>query len=158
MKMLKFLGVRLLAVALAFSVVPASVPSGTPLVGASKAEAQYRFEGGNRGFRDGRRFLRPGRYAGDHRGYYGRGRYDGGRRYYRRNNNGAAVAAGIIGLGVGAAIANSARPRYYEPAPVYGGYSRGSSAWYRYCAARYRSFDPASGTYQPYNGPRRLCR
>ncbi|HDO52517.1 MAG TPA: BA14K family protein, partial [Rhizobiales bacterium] len=29
---------------------------------------------------------------------------------------------------------------------------------YNYCSQRYRSFDPRSGTFQPYNGPRRLCR
>ena len=31
-------------------------------------------------------------------------------------------------------------------------------AWYRYCSNRYRSFDPGDGTFQPYRGPRRLCR
>ncbi len=33
-----------------------------------------------------------------------------------------------------------------------------SKAWYRYCANKYRSFDARSGTYQPYDGPRRRCR
>ncbi|WP_058634360.1 BA14K family protein [Aureimonas ureilytica] len=33
-----------------------------------------------------------------------------------------------------------------------------SGAWYRYCETRYRSFDRESGTFQPNNGPRRLCR
>ncbi len=33
-----------------------------------------------------------------------------------------------------------------------------SGAWYRYCETRYRSFDRESGTFQPSNGPRRLCR
>ncbi len=42
-------------------------------------------------------------------------------------------------------------PRYYRPAPRYG-------CNYRACSARYRSFDPRSCTYQPYNGPRRRCR
>ena len=41
--------------------------------------------------------------------------------------------------------------RYGRPAP----YTRG---WYAYCARKYRSFDPASGTFQPYHGPRKLCR
>ena len=30
--------------------------------------------------------------------------------------------------------------------------------WYAYCSSKYRSFDPASGTFQPYHGPRQLCR
>jgi hypothetical protein len=30
--------------------------------------------------------------------------------------------------------------------------------WYAYCASKYRSFDPPSGTFQPYYGPRQLCR
>ncbi|MBB3998472.1 BA14K family protein [Aureimonas pseudogalii] len=33
-----------------------------------------------------------------------------------------------------------------------------SAEWYRDCAARYRSFDRDSGTFQPDRGPRRLCR
>lgn len=33
-----------------------------------------------------------------------------------------------------------------------------SDEWYDYCARKYRSFDPSDGTYQPYGGPRRLCR
>lgn len=32
-----------------------------------------------------------------------------------------------------------------------------SSCNYQACSASYRSFDPATCTYQPYNGPRRLC-
>ena len=38
-----------------------------------------------------------------------------------------------------------------RPAP----YTR---AWYDYCARKYRSFEPATGTFQPYHGRRRLCR
>jgi len=33
-----------------------------------------------------------------------------------------------------------------------------SGEWYHYCESRYRSFDRESGTFQPSNGPRRLCR
>ena len=49
-------------------------------------------------------------------------------------------------------------PVVYAPAPVYS-YAPApwSPAWYRYCSQRYRSFDPRSGTFQPYYGPRRLC-
>jgi hypothetical protein len=33
-----------------------------------------------------------------------------------------------------------------------------SPGWYAYCTSKYRSFDPATGTFQPYHGPRQLCR
>jgi hypothetical protein len=36
--------------------------------------------------------------------------------------------------------------------------ARGSSEWYSYCAAKYRSFDPATGTYLAFSGERRMCR
>lgn len=53
-------------------------------------------------------------------------------------------------------------PRYYAPPVSYSAYSYRpepwTSEWYAYCADRYRSFDPRDGTFQPYHGPRRLCR
>ena len=95
-----------------------------------------------------------------------------------RRHHGGAAAAVILGLGAAAIIANSHRHRYYNysygyrpyyyapppyvayaPPPVYNyAPARWSPAWYRYCARKYRSFDPRSGTFQPYRGPRRLCR
>ena len=48
----------------------------------------------------------------------------------------------------------ASRPTYravYAPAPW-------TDEWYAYCSAKYRSFDPSTGTYQPYSGPRRLCQ
>ena len=58
---------------------------------------------------------------------------------------------------------------YYAPPPrrreyrherrvSYGAPRPWSKAWYRYCANKYRSFDPGDGTFQPYEGGRRLCR
>ena len=97
------------------------------------------------------------------RSYYGRGRgYDRG--YHRhRNNNGAAVAAGVAGLAFGVLAGQAmAQPRYYEPAPRYYApapvYSRGGGDWYAYCSQRYRSFDPRTGTYLGYDGLRHYCR
>lgn len=82
--------------------------------------------------------------------YYGRGGY-----YGRRWDNGAAVGAGIAGLAAGAiiggAIANSQQPTYYEGAPVMGGDA------VSYCMQRFRSYDPASGTYLGYDGMRHPC-
>jgi hypothetical protein len=165
MRILNFLHNRVLALAVAMAIVPAAVPSAVPIVGVSQAQAHdhgYRYYGGGGRYHD-RGFYRPG-VGGPYYGgrYYDRPYYGG--RYYRhhRNNAGIGIGAAIIGLGLGAAIANSG-PRYYEPRPRYYrqpvyGYGFRSPEWYRYCAARYRSFDPRSGTFQPYHGPRQLCR
>ena len=53
-----------------------------------------------------------------------------------------------------------------QAGPVYsGGYvasgyapSRGSAEWNAYCASKYRSFDPATGTFLGYDGQRHYCR
>ncbi|MGE3149957.1 MAG: BA14K family protein [Pseudorhodoplanes sp.] len=79
-------------------------------------------------------------------------RYHRGGHYYRGHRRGydpgAAVAAGIIGLAAGAIIAGATAP---QPAP-------GGQAWIDYCFSKYRSFDPASGTYLGYDGLRHYCR
>ena len=103
--------------------------------------------------------------------YYGKTYFP--RRQFRRHrhNDGANLAAGIFGLAAGAILGGAlAQPRYprsyYYSQPAYGhSYAAPvyapapwTSDWYAYCASKYRSFDPHSGTFQPYNGPRRLCR
>ena len=87
--------------------------------------------------------------------------------YRRRGYGGGAVAAGVIGglaLGTlaGAAIANS-QPSYYGPGPYGPGVPVGNvyghdPNWVSYCASRYRSFDPASGTYLARDGNRYICQ
>jgi hypothetical protein len=92
-------------------------------------------------------------------------------RWRGRRGSGAAVAAGVIGGLIIGGIAAATAPRYYYddyyygpgyygpppvvygPAPVYG-----NLAWLRYCSARYRTFDPVSGTYLGYDGYRHYCR
>lgn len=75
------------------------------------------------------------------------------RRYYRGYRRGfdpgAAAALGIIGLAAGA-IAGAA----LAPAP----YVVGDPNWIAYCSSRYRSFDPASGTYLGFDGNRYYCQ
>jgi hypothetical protein len=74
-----------------------------------------------------------------------RGRHWRHHRYYRHHgyyDNGGAVAAGaIFGLAAGAIAANAAA---------------GNSA-VAYCSQRFRSYDPASGTYLGYDGYRHPC-
>ncbi|MBM6595556.1 BA14K family protein [Microvirga pudoricolor] len=89
-------------------------------------------------------------------GYYGPGYY-GPRPYYYRRDNGSAVAAGVAGLAAGAliagAIANQAQAQPAAPPPP-GTVSPSVAA---YCARKYRSYDPASGTYLSTNGMRYVC-
>lgn len=105
------------------------------------------------------------------------------RRY--RDNTGAVVAAGALGLAAGALLGSANRqadvvyrydePRYERPRPVYerpvrvyeqprpvyverySSFEPWTRDWYRYCSDRYRSFDPQSGTFMGYDGVRRFC-
>jgi hypothetical protein len=74
-----------------------------------------------------------------HRGYWHRGRWHRG--YWGGGGAGAAVAAGIAGLAIGGALAAQAQ-------------SQNAVA---YCQQRFRSYDPASGTYLGYDGYRHPC-
>jgi alanine dehydrogenase len=74
--------------------------------------------------------------------------------YYRHHHHGGggAVAGGIIGLAAGAIIggaiaageANAAAQQQQQEAVAY-------------CSQRFRSYDPASGTYLAKDGGRRPC-
>lgn len=166
MRIFKIAGTKLLALALAFAVLPTAVPSNVPVVGVSQAEARdYRHDGPRRFYRHGGRFSGRNPYLGD-RNYHGRDRYYHGRdRYYRGRHDRNGIAAGaLLGLGIGTVIGAYPRyddgPRYYRSNPGYHGrgYAYRSRDWYESCLARYRSFDPRTGTYQPNHGPRRVCR
>lgn len=136
-RILSKLSLTTLATAVALTVAPVTLPAGTPIVGATTAEAGH------------------WRHRHHHHGI------DAGA---------AAVIGGIIGLGLGLSVGEPAYyhdPYYdYGPRPLYRvhphrvrfGPRPHTRAWYRYCQARYRSFDARSGTYQPYHGRRRLCR
>lgn len=90
------------------------------------------------------------------RPHYARPHYDPApRHYYRRRDSGSAVAAGVAGLAAGALIgsviasqAQAAPPR--PPASV-------DPQLAAYCARRFRSFDPVTGTYVAYTGERIVC-
>jgi hypothetical protein len=78
-------------------------------------------------------------------------------RYYYRRGNGSAVAAGVAGLAAGAliagAIANQAQAQPAAPPPP-GTIDPQMAA---YCARKYRSYDPATGTFLATNGMRYVC-
>lgn len=86
-------------------------------------------------------------------------------------DGGDAIIGGALGFAVGTIFGNAtARPRYYEPAPVYVApapapvvvYSYAPEPWtpdwYAYCGKRFASFDARSGTYLGYDGYRHMCR
>lgn len=84
------------------------------------------------------------------RRYYGRPYYGSRYGYYRRHYNGGnALAAGALGLATGAIIGGAIANSQAQAAPAYQGNA--------YCAQRYRSYDPASGTYLGHDGQRHPC-
>jgi len=89
--------------------------------------------------RDGRRWWRH-RGRDRHWGHYHGRRHWG----YHRHRDGAGAA--IAGFAMGALIAGAlSQPRYYS--------SRDS-----YCASRFRSYNPRTGTYTTYDGRQVRCR
>lgn len=90
-------------------------------------------------------------------GWHGGGYHGGG---WHRGGGGWGWGAGA-GFAAGALLggALAARPYYYygpgyayEPAPAYGPDDAEA-----YCMQRFRSYDPASGTYLGYDGLRHPC-
>ena len=90
---------------------------------------------------------RPGLGGGiTNRPGWGGGGWAGHRPGYRPGYGWGVAAAGAA-IGTGLAYANSG---YYDDS-YYGAYASGSSEDSG-CAQRFRSYDPASGTYLSYNG------
>ena len=83
---------------------------------------------------------------------------------YRHGYGGAAVGLGIAGALIGGAILGATQPYgyygyppgYYGPAYVVPPPYVGDDA-VGYCAQRFRSYDPYSGTYLGYDGLRHSC-
>ncbi len=78
------------------------------------------------------------------------------RRHGHRDDDHNAVfglfAGAILGFVLGAAIADSREQQEYAQSRL------NDPAWIAYCARRYRSFDPYSGTYLGRDGLRHYCR
>lgn len=86
----------------------------------------------------------------------------GGPYYYHHHdrNWGGAAAAGIAGLAAGAIIGGALSQPRYAPgyAPGYAGYAAGPTPnEVAYCQSKFKSYDPASGTYLGYDGVRHPC-
>jgi hypothetical protein len=122
--------------------------------GASMAEAaaQSRYPGS---YRDSG--YERDRYSGYNREYR-RQRYDEprdyGRRHYRRGDNGDAIGAGIVGLALGAVILGALASQAQAAPPPPATQDPQLAA---YCARRYRSYDPMTGTYLTGAGERFVC-
>lgn len=134
----------------------AAVVAGTLMASGTGVQAA---EAG-RGLPDPGQRAYPGESYSQYGGYYGGRRYYGGRSY-RRGYGGGAAAAGIAGLAAGALVAGAiaSQPAYGAPpgAPVGNVYGHDPN-WVSYCASRYRSFDPASGTFLANDGNRYVCQ
>lgn len=97
----------------------------------------------------------PGESYTQYRRYYGGPRYYHGPRYYRRGGNGAAVAAGVAGLAAGALVAGAIVSQAQAAPPPPPGTQDPQLA--AYCARKYRSYDPVTGTFMASNGYRYVC-
>jgi hypothetical protein len=88
-------------------------------------------------YRDG--YYRHGRGYGRgyHRGYRGDRHYRG-----RGDGVGVGIAAGVLGLAAGAAIGSAVANDRNDD---------------RFCASRFRTYDPRSGTYMGADGYRHAC-
>lgn len=114
--------------------------------GAYRGPYAGRYYGGryyNRSYAYGRPYYRRAYYGGYYRPYYGGGYYPYSYGYNYPYGYGAAAVTGAV---IGSAIASQ---------PVVTG-SIGSSGS-AYCAQRYRSYNPATGTYLGYDGQRHSC-
>ena len=89
------------------------------------------------------------------------------RRHHRDNDRDNLGAAAIFGLAAGALAGGLITNQRTYPdttgsvggaVPSAGGYPAGSEGYLRYCSAKYRSFDPGTGTFMGNDGQRHYCR
>ncbi len=105
--------------------------------------------------------------GGGYRGGYGGGGYRGGGGYYRHHGGGAYLPGAVAGAIVGGAIASQGyygSSGYYAPGYYDDSYAEDGVVAVApggddesYCVQRYRSYDPASGTYLGNDGLRHPC-
>jgi len=88
-------------------------------------------------------------------GYYGGGGYYGGH-HHHGNDAGVAVAAGVVGLALGAAIASNNRPYAYNRGYAYDPYY--GDRYYSRPRYAYRTCETARWEWDPYIQDRVLVR
>lgn len=106
------------------------------------------------------RYVAGGGYVGQSPA--GVGPYRGGYRHHRRHGGGFWPGV-AVGVGLGSTYGYYGSPYYYDDS--YGYYDDSSVAVVpqvgddsvAYCMQRYKSYDPASGTYLGYDGQRHPC-
>lgn len=148
---------------------PSLTRSASPLM----TDVQFRHGGGGVRRLPGNVFGRGGHFG--HRGGFGGRRfgYGGGYHHGWRGGRGAAIGAGVAGLAAGALIGGALAsgpaygygapgyvvdPNYAAyPGPVYAAPPATAGDASAYCAQRFKSYDPASGTYLGYDGQRHPC-
>jgi hypothetical protein len=135
--------------------------------------------GGSGGFRGAQASMGGGQVGGGQGwagrsggGQFAQGGYQGGSRGYRGGWRGERGGYGRgVGFGVGAALGYGAYGGYgdsyygddyayddsYDGGYYPSGYTIAGGSDPGYCAQRYRSYDPASGTYVGYDGLRHPC-
>ena len=124
------------------------------------------FHGG--GFHHGGDFARAGGFhhgGWDHRGGWGhRGGWDrdyAGGGYYGDYGYGYGYGYGGLGLGLAAGVIGGALLATQYPAygytADYPGYATDSQSAQAYCQSRFKSYNPATGTYLGYDGLRHSC-
>jgi len=163
----------LIAVALLFFAHSASVAgergrgSGVHRGGGNAAHSQPRQSNRDRGINQprygdgGGQRSRP--YSGPPaRGWgYGRG-YGGG--FWPGRGYGGEFTGGILGGIVGGAIGSIFAPEPEPPVvivqqpPPSEGPAAWSPEWFAYCTARYKSFEPQTGTFTGYDGIKYFCK
>jgi hypothetical protein len=127
-----------------------------PLAALQNGELQTSYVQYYGGYRGGYRGYGGGYGGGYGRPYYGRPYYGRPYGYGRRGYNyGGAAAAGALGLATGAIIGGALAQQ--QAAPVYAAPAYGADSSVAYCAQRYRSYDPGSGTYLGFDGLRHSC-
>jgi BA14K-like protein len=123
------------------------------------------FRGAQASVGTGRTFAGTGsNFAGRSSGQFAQGGFRGDRFHHRGFGPGLGFAAGVgVGSALGYGYGGYYDPYYYDDYayddsyPAYSGYVVSGGADPSYCAQRYRSYDPASGTYLGFDGLRHPC-
>jgi hypothetical protein len=96
-------------------------------------------------------------------GQNGGGQWHGDRHHHHGGGNaGGVIAAGVVGLMLGAALSNANR---YDPPPAPMPYRNvdnyvepyGGPDWAAYCSQKFSTYDPATGMYLAGDGRRYPC-